>query len=82
MPGMKKPLSHRLFEKLAQLPQRPRIEHIFFFQPAAPGLADAETQIVKIRRAVGIRVDGDQNTLIFGKLAVNIDQVKALGAGI
>ena len=40
--GGQQPLTHSSFEQLAQLRQGSRVEHIVFFQPATPGLTDAQ----------------------------------------
>jgi hypothetical protein len=48
------------------------------FQPGSTCLRDPETQLGKISRAMRIRIDTDQHTLILGVLALQIEQVHAL----
>ena len=65
-----------------QLFQRAGIEYILFLQPAAPRLADAVMQIIEILSAVGIAADGDEHAFFFRHLAVDVEQVEALGVRV
>src|SRR3990167_1197627 len=44
--------------------ERPGIEHILFFQPAAPGLTHAIDKVIEVLGAVGIGADGHEHLFV------------------
>jgi hypothetical protein len=69
-------------DQLSQLVERPRVDDVCLFKPAAAGLVDTEAQKVEVwvRRGTGGDRDGD--ALLFGKLAVHVAEVQALGSRV
>lgn len=73
---------HGAPEQPLEFRERPGVQHVVLFQPAAPRLAHAVAQIGEVEAAVRVGVDADQHAFLPGGEAVAVEQVEALGMGV
>ncbi len=58
------------------------IEHVFFGEPGAPGLEDAEADFFQVRGMVSVGIDDDFYAMLLGLAEMNVVQVETVRISI